>query len=162
MLKYVQIALVIVAATLFTGCLPAPPYFQKVYSIPQNQWSFNYKPVFKFEITDSNAVYKPYIVLKHSEAYQFSNLWLLLYIKTPGAKVIKQERVNLTLADPAGVWMGRGLGATFEERVYVDFGDSVKLKQPGIYEISMEQNMRVNPLPEILHVGLRVEQFKKN
>lgn len=33
----------------------------------------------------------------------------------------------------------------------------MKFEKAGIYEIRFEQNMRTNPLPEILDIGLRVE-----
>ena len=82
-----------------------------------------------------------------------------MYIKTPGNGPIKKERVNIVLADPTGKWLGRGLGTIYEERVIIALGDSVKFNRNGTYEIALEQNMRVNPLPEILHVGLRVEKF---
>jgi hypothetical protein len=33
--------------------------------------------------------------------------------------------------------------------------------KPGVYELMFEQNMRMNPLPEILQVGLRLEKVDK-
>ncbi len=82
-----------------------------------------------------------------------------MYIKSPGDSIIKKERVNVVLASPTGKWLGRGFGTIYEERVVLALGDSVKFNRKGTYEIALEQNMRVNPLPEILHVGLRVEKF---
>lgn len=150
------IALFLLAGAI-SGCLPSP-FYQKQEAIPNNAWNFNYRPLFKFEITDSTARYYPFIILQHTQAYPYSNMWVWLYIKTPGDSVIKKERLNLTLAAPDGRWLGRGLGAIYEERIPVNLGDSVHLKKTGTYEIAIEQNMRKNPLPEVMHVGLRVQK----
>ncbi len=160
-----NIVLLLLLCCVMGGCLPSP-YYQKQESIPQNQWSYNFNPTFKFDITDSSAHYRPYFIIQHTQAYPYSNLWMWMYIKTPGATTIKKERVNVILADPTGRWKGRGMGAIYEERVLLDLGDSVKFNRNGTYEIMLEQNMRINPLPEILHVGFRLEMvgsgyFKK-
>jgi gliding motility-associated lipoprotein GldH len=84
-------------------------------------------------------------------------MWM--YIKTPGDSLVKKERVNILLAGPTGKWLGRGLGTIYEERVVLDLGDSVRFNKAGTYEIALEQNMRINPLPEVLHVGFRLEKF---
>lgn len=147
---------IIAVCLFFAGCLPSP-YYQKQESIPQNAWNYNFTPVFKFDVLDTQAHYQPYFLIQHTQAYPYSNLWMWLYIKTPGSNTVRKERVNIVLADPAGRWKGRGMGAIYEERVYLDLGDSVTFNKPGTYEIKLEQNMRVNPLPEVLHVGLRIE-----
>lgn len=152
-----QLIVAILFAGLLSGCLPSP-FYQKQEAIPKNAWNFTFRPVFKFDISDSTARYYPFIIIQHTQAYAYSNLWLWLYIKTPGDSIIKKERLNLTLAAPDGKWLGRGLGAVYEERIPINLGDSVHLKKPGTYEIALEQNMRKNPLPEILHVGLRIQK----
>ncbi len=148
--------LVVLLCCLLGSCLPSP-YYQKQEPIPQNQWNYNFNPVFKFDITDSAAHYRPYFIIQHTQAYPYSNLWMWMYIKTPGSNNIKKERVNIVLADAAGKWKGRGMGAIYEERIYLDLGDSVRFDRNGSYEIKLQQDMRVNPLPEILHVGMRIE-----
>jgi len=156
--NYILIALLCIC---FAGCLPSP-YYQVQVPVPQNQWNYNFRPVFRFEITDTTARYDPYFIIQHTQAYPYSNLWMWLYIKTPGDTVGKKERVNVVLAGVDGRWKGRGIGSIFEERVYLDLGDSVKLRKAGKYEVVLEQNMRVNPLPEILHVGFRVDMKKRD
>jgi gliding motility-associated lipoprotein GldH len=84
-------------------------------------------------------------------------MWV--YIKTPGDSVIKKERVNIILAEATGKWLGRGMGEIWEQRMQLNLGDSINFYRKGTYEISLEQNMRINPLPDILHVGLRVEKI---
>ena len=150
--------LLILAFCFFTGCMPAP-YYQKEEVIPQNAWAYNYKPAFTFDITDTTTVYQPYFLIRHTQAYPYCNVWVWLYIKTPGDTVIKKERINITLAETTGKWLGRGMGEIYEQRMPIYLGDSLIFNRQGTYKISMEQNMRINPLPEILNVGLRLEKL---
>jgi gliding motility-associated lipoprotein GldH len=153
-----SIAIAIAAfMSLLASCMPAPHY-QKQEAIPGNAWTYNFKPVFTFEITDTTAVYEPYFIIRHTQAYPYNNIWMWLYIKTPGDTVASKARINIVLSEPTGKWLGRGMGEIYEQRVRISLGDSVNLSRKGTYEVAMEQNMRINPLPEILHVGLRVEK----
>ncbi len=151
----------IIALFLFAvglaGCLPAP-YYQKDDTIPQNAWDYSFKPTFEIDITDTTVPYQPYFLIRHTQAYPYCNLWIWIYIKTPGDTVAKKERINIPLAETDGKWLGRGMGEIYEQRLKVNLGDSVKFNRKGSYKISLEQNMRINPLPEILNVGFRLEK----
>jgi len=142
---------------LLGGCMPSP-YYQKEEAMPKNSWAYNFRPVFKFEITDTTAAYQTYFLIRHTQAYPFSNIWVLVNIKQPDSSVIK-ERINIPLAESTGKWLGRGMGEIWEQRLPINLGDSILFHKKGTYEITMEQNMRVNPLPEVLHAGIRVEKM---
>jgi gliding motility-associated lipoprotein GldH len=143
--------------SIFTGCLPGP-YFQKEESIPQNAWTYNFKPSFTFDITDTAAAYQPYFVIRHTQAYPYCNVWVWLYVTTPGDSIPKKERINVVLAESSGKWLGRGMGEIYEQRMRIKFSDSVKFNHKGTYQVTMEQNMRINPLPDVLHIGFRQEK----
>ena len=142
---------------LLAGCMPAP-FFQKEEAVPGNSWNYNFKPTFTFEITDSNSSYQPSFIIRHSQAYPYCNIWVWLYIKTPGDTTTKKQRINIVLAESTGKWMGRGMGELYEQRMPFAFGEPVQIHKPGTYTVSIEQNMRVNPLPEVLNVGFRLEK----
>ena len=152
-----RILFILTFCCLLAGCLP-DPYFQKEEGIPQNAWNYNFRPSFSFDITDTTAAYKPYFLIRHTQAYPYCNIWVWLYITTPGDSVARKERINITLAESSGKWLGRGMGEIYEQRMQMDLGDSIKFNKKGTYKIAMEQNMRVNPLPEVLNVGLRLEK----
>jgi gliding motility-associated lipoprotein GldH len=142
----------------FFSCQPSPHY-QKLVAIPQNAWAYNFRPKFTFEIKDTAAYYQPYFLIRHTNAYPYSNLWLWMNIKTPTDSPGKKFRVNIRLAEQSGKWLGRGMGEIWEQRLRLDVSDSLNFSIPGKYEITLEQNMRINPLPDVLHVGLRVEKI---
>ena len=148
------------SAIFLPGCMPSP-YYQKDFTIPRNEWSTQYKPTFKFEITDTASVYNLYFIIRHTEAYPFSNIWIRVHTKQPGDSVFEKSRLEIPLADAAGKWLGRGMGEIWEHRLRLTHeGDTAILRKAGRYTIRLEQNMRINPLPEILQVGLRVEKVK--
>lgn len=150
--------LLLIATFALNGCISSPLY-QKEYAIPQNAWDYNFKPSFKFEVTDTNARYNIFFLVRHTETYPNSNIWIWVYTKQPGDTVFQKTRLEIPLAEPGGKWMGRGMGAIWEQRMPIsNDGDTVMLRKKGTWEIRFEQNMRVNPLPEVLQVGLRVEK----
>ncbi len=141
-----------------TGCLPSP-YYQKEYSVPGNEWQNQFKPSFKFDISDTAAVYNLYFIVRHTEAYPFSNIWMWVYTKQPGDSTFQKSRIEVPLAETSGKWLGRGMGEIWEQRMPITHNDNpMEFKKAGQYEIRFEQNMRINPLPDILQVGLRIER----
>jgi gliding motility-associated lipoprotein GldH len=149
--------LFIVLSCCMAACMPAPHY-QDQKAIPGNAWNYNFKPKFTFTISDSTAQYQPYFIIRHTQAYPYNNIWMWMYIKTPGDTTATKARINIDLAEANGRWLGRGMGEIYEQRMPISLGDSVNLSRPGTYEVTLEQNMRINPLPDVLHVGLRVEK----
>lgn len=162
MSKHCRISLFLLAGLLIlNGCLKSP-YYQKQYDIPGNKWAYNNIPSFKFEITDTTAFYNLQFLIRHTEAYPFSNIWLVIHTKKPGEQTFEKTRIEIPLSEPGGKWLGRGMGEIWEQRMPISHeGDSVMLRKAGTWEIKIEQNMRLNPLPEVLNIGLRIERQNK-
>ena len=157
-----NISFVFLIAVLLTGCMPSP-YYQQTYPIPENAWNNHFIPTFKFEIPDTNAAYKMFFLIRHTDAYPFSNIWLVVSIKQPGDSTFQKVRMEVPLAEQSGKWLGNGMGEIWEQLMPVNYqmnegGISKFLKKKGKYEIKLEQNMRLNPLPEVLQAGLRIEK----
>lgn len=161
MLRIQKIIFPFLLLLLLSSCLSSP-YYQKEYSIPDNKWDYKNHLSFKFEITDTTSLYNLHFITRHTEAYPYSNIWLMIYTKAPGDTVFKRTRIEIPLAEPNGKWMGRGMGEIWEQRMPISHdGDSVMLRKAGMWEIKFAHNMRINPLPEMLQVGLRVEKRAK-
>ncbi len=143
------------------------PYYEKNQSIPHNAWAYDYKPSFKFLVTDTNVYYNMYFLIRHTEAYPYSNIWIRLYYKHSEDKEFREERREVLLAARSGQWLGRGMGEIYEQRMMLYGVDPnqqmipMSFAKKGVYEVRMEQDMRINPLPEILQVGLRVEKTEQ-
>lgn len=151
-----------IAIVLFLSSCLSSPYYQKNYSVPGNKWEYGFEPSFKFEVTDTNSLYNLHFLVRHTDAYPYSNIWLMIYTKKPGDTTFERTRIEVPLSEPSGKWLGRGMGEIWEHRMPISHeGDTVMLRKAGMWEIKFGHNMRINPLPEVLQVGLRVEKLPK-
>ena len=132
--------------------------FEKVVVIPEQKWFYNNKPEFSFNINDTAASYNIFIVLRHTDSYEYNNIWLRLGSKAPGESVNFQN-LDLTLATDAKGWLGEGMDDIFDVRKNITSGP-VSFKKKGTYTFNIAQIMRENPLKHILNVGIRVEKVR--
>ena len=118
---------------------------------------YNNTPAFTFNITDTAASYNIFIVLRHTDAYKYNNIWLKVGSQAPG-DTMHFQNMNITLGTDAKGWEGNGMDDIFELRKNITPGP-VPFKKPGKYTFTISQIMRENPLQHILSVGLRVEKM---
>ena len=130
--------------------------FEKTAQIPSRQWFYNNSPSFTFQITDTSSLYNLYIVLRHTDSYDYGNIWLRLGSKFPGDS-IRYQNINLLLATDAKGWDGTGMDDIYEVRKNISAGP-IAFSKAGDYTFSVSQIMRQNPLDDILNVGVRVEK----
>ncbi|MGE7773264.1 gliding motility lipoprotein GldH [Chitinophaga caseinilytica] len=132
--------------------------FEKNRDIPQSSWNKSFKP--QYEVTlgneDTAYYYNLYVNVRHKDAYPYNNIWLIVSTQLPGDSLPQSRRVELPLADSYGKWLGSGLDDIFEHRIPIQ--QNAILPRAGTYRFTFEQNMRQDPLPDMLSVGLRVEK----
>lgn len=129
--------------------------FEKTASFPAFQWNTSNKPSFTFRISDTNALYNIFLVVRHTDNYHFNNLWLNVTTKAPGTAPVSQK-LELTLAKNGKGWLGSGIDDIFTHRVCITH-DPIKLRK-GDYQFTLQQIMRENPLESVLDAGVRVEK----
>lgn len=151
------LALITVSCLFFSGCARID-VFERTIAIPKHTWYHNNKPGFTFTITDTSAPYNLFVVLRHTDAYRYNNIWLSVGSKAPG-EMIKFQRIDITLGNDATGWEGHGMDDIFELRKSITNGP-VPFKKAGNYTFTIGQVMRENPLKNILNVGVRVEKVK--
>jgi gliding motility-associated lipoprotein GldH len=141
------------------SCRPSPQ-FQETFTLPSNSWDLGYKPVFKINIDDTDAAYQIFLLIRHTDAYPFSNIWIGMDSQSPGDSSWAHSRVEVPLAAPSGQWLGRCAGELWEQRVPITTPDKPAFfPKKGKYTLRLQHEMRRNPLPEILTIGLRVEKL---
>lgn len=157
-------------AALVASCRYTAPDFQQEYTTPAGGWKYDYQPKFSFAIDDTASAYQLYLIMRHTNAYPYSNIWLRLKSKWPGDTTFqREERREVMLAEAPGVnadgsrsgkWLGRGMGEIVEQaRPLYTLQQPLYFPHKGTYEILMAQDMRVNPLPDVLLVGLRLQKI---
>lgn len=149
--------LLIACCLLMTSCTKLDVY-EKNVSVPQHEWLNSFQPSFDFNITDTASEYNLYIVLRHTDAYKYNNIWLNIGSKAPGDSM-RYQRFELQLGSDARGWEGAGMGDIWELRKSITNGP-FPFKKPGNYSFTVAQVMRENPLLHIMSVGVRVEKAR--
>jgi gliding motility-associated lipoprotein GldH len=111
--------------------------------------------VYGVDITDTINPCNVYINVRNASDYPFSNLFLFLETRYPNGAFSK-DTLECVLADGSGKWLGSGSGDIWDNQIL--FKKNVVFKQKGKYYFNLEQAMRLQNLPQILDIGLRVER----
>jgi gliding motility-associated lipoprotein GldH len=132
--------------------------FEKNVAIPKHEWRYDRQPSFDFAINDTSTMYNLFIVLRHTDAYRYNNIWLNVGTQSPGDST-RFQRFDLQLGNDATGWEGTGMGDIWELRKSITKGP-FKFNKAGNYKFVISQVMRENPLPGIMSVGVRVEKVR--
>lgn len=127
--------------------------FEENVKLPDNRWEQKNIIILKTEIVDTISLHNIYINVRNAGGYQFSNLHIFLTTQTPSGKT-ERDTVELTLADPSGKWLGDGLGDIWDNRI--PFKHNFLFPEKGTYTFTLEQAMRIDPLPQLMDIGIRI------
>ena len=135
--------------------------FEKDVAIPRQQWEGSFRPRIDFIVKeeDTASTYNVYFVIRHTDAYNYNNIWIQGTVMQPGDTASRSERYDLTLATNKG-WAGDGMDDIYEHRILLQ--PETKFKKPGTYSFTIDQIMREDPLKHVLNVGIRVEKVSVN
>ena len=155
-----QLIIVVLCSCLLAACAKID-LFEKVEPIPDHSWQSTYKPAFTFHIEDTTSAYQLYVLLRHSNRYNYNNLWINLHTKSPDGTVSKAQ-YELPLATAEKGWLGSGMDDLYEHRIALTpINQNFYFKKAGDYTFTLEQIMREDPLEHVLNVGLRIEKKPK-
>jgi gliding motility-associated lipoprotein GldH len=154
-LRIKNIYLLFLFAFALASCTTSDLY-EKTVSVPDQEWKNSFVPEFSFTIKDTTTMYQVYFVLRHTEKYNYNNIWINLYSQPPGDTLHKAP-YELQLATNEKGWLASGMNDIYEHRLKLT--RPVKLKT-GDYKLKLENIMREEPLQHILNVGIRVEKVK--
>jgi gliding motility-associated lipoprotein GldH len=132
--------------------------FEKNVIIPNQQWQGSFKPEIDFKIDDTASLYNLYLVLRHTDAYNYNNIWIKASVRQPGDLKPRSQQYNVILATNEKGWLGSGMDDIYDQRVMIQ--PQTKFTKSGDYHFTLEQIMREDPLLHILSVGLRIEKIK--
>lgn len=139
----------------FSACIHSNVY-EKNVALNQFSWNENKIIPFEFDITDTTATYSMYFTTRHTDAYPFSNIWVNIKTQYPNADTSSTSKVEIPLATPEGKWLGRGMNEIWEHRMLI--ASPLHFSKKGTYIVTLQHAMRVNPLPQIMSVGIRLEK----
>lgn len=151
-----KIVSIIILSVFITSCIRID-LFEKQSQIPSQEWYYSNVPQFTFTIEDTSSRYNVFVVLRHTDLYQYNNIWLNIGSASPLDSITHYQNINLRLGSDSKGWEGTGMDDIFEVRKNISPGP-LSFKKPGDYTFSVAQIMRDNPLKYILDVGIRVEK----
>ena len=130
--------------------------FEKNLEFNDHEWSSSVKPDISFDVTDTVSLYNIYLVLRHTDAYHFNNMYVRAIVKEPGNTQVRTGDYDLQLATNGKGWIGTAMDDIYDARILIQ--QKTRFRKPGIYHIKLEQLMREDPLKNVLSAGLRVEK----
>jgi gliding motility-associated lipoprotein GldH len=149
-----KISLILTAAITLLSC-GDQRFFEEYVSIPGAEWKASERARFEVAIEDTAAHYDFFINIRNTGAYPYSNLFMFINTYFPDGRA-SRDTVEIFLADAEGRWLGQGSGGIWDNRVL--FRRNVLFPMSGTYRFEIEQAMRLETLPEIMDVGLRIEK----
>lgn len=143
---------ILLAVSLFS-CRQVALY-ERLQNIPDARWQRSFIPDYSFDIKDTTAYYRIYVVMRHTNRYPYRNIWLNVGVQYPQDSLqVQQFELPLAASDR---WLGIGMDDVFERRVLL-LPRPVKFARSGTVRFTLQHTMRLDPLPEILQAGIRVE-----
>ncbi len=144
--------LVLVCCVFFFSCTRLNT-FEKNITIPNYQWKSDFVAKGSCSVPDTSLDYNTYIVLRHTDAFKYNNIWLNIGIQPPGDSMHFQK-IDIPLGTDATGWFGSGMNDIWEVRQLL----GIKFKKTGAYNFSITQIMRDDPLAAVMSIGFRVEK----
>lgn len=149
-MKYLAVFLVLICC----ACGSKSTY-EGYKTFPKNEWIADSAVVFSFEIKENNRYYDVYANIRNSLKYPYYNLFLNYELVDASGKVLANKQLDNNLMNPkTGEPYGSGIGDLYDH----DFKllNRYLFAKSGIYTLKIKQDMRLDTLPEIMAVGMKV------
>lgn len=145
------------AVLAFSAC--GPDYLVKESrEIDASGWAYKDTIDFAFEIADTTQLYDLEIAVAHDADFPYQNMYTLISTRFPSGQRL-QKQLSLELADKAGVWAGDCSRKSCTLKIPIQQG--AYFNEAGAYLITLEQFMRVDPLPGIKRITLQIRPVGK-
>ena len=109
-------AWLVLAVLMLTACRPERMAYSKAVALPDEGWERTMPITFAPQYGDSTARYDIDLAVRHTPAYEFSTLTLVVDIVDEQAHT-SRKRLELPLADSQGNWLGAGFGTLYQHRI---------------------------------------------
>lgn len=121
-------------------------------------WKYDQPQKFEVNISDTVSHYNLYVNIRHSFYFDWRNIYVKIKTTLPNDTTF-ERRVNLPLSEAEGKWYGNCIGENCTLKIPIQ--SNAKLPMKGKYTFEISQDMRINPLPKIKAVGMRIEKVQQ-
>lgn len=112
---------------------------------------------FEVNVQDSVSINNILVTVRNTSSYPYKNLFLFVTTVAPSGVYVR-DTMECLLANDEGKWLGKGFAKYWDHRF--PMRKMVKFPEKGIYAITIEQGMRLDELPGIHDVGVRIERVE--
>lgn len=133
-------------------------FYERSVVIKDHLWKRSDTLQGEFTIRDTTENYDIFLVLRHTDAYKYNNIWLEIGLTGP-ADSLSVQKLDLSLGSDAGGWEGTGMNDIWEVRKKLTPFPR-RFLHPGSYRFMIRQVMRDDPLQHIMGAGIRVQKAR--
>ena len=148
MKNYIYLALL-----LFMTACSQQAVFEKYEEIPNENWSRYQVIEFTANIPDS-GLYNVQLCVRHTTDYEMANLWCFVSTRSH-AQTQLYDTINVKIAEPDGRWLGKGNAIRIVQQ---NINKNPVTLPKGNVIFRIEQGMRLEEMPGIKDIGLRIEK----
>lgn len=152
---FILLSTILLSSILFFSSCDSNGIFEQNQAIPESGWATSNVIKFNVDIKDPSTATNFYINVRNADGYPYNNLFLFIKTTFPNGKV-SSDTLECTLADEKGKWLGSGIGDLYDNRI--PFKRNVRFPLAGTYSFEIQQGMRIDNIPLIMDVGLRIEK----
>lgn len=137
------------SALFLSGC-EQKHFYSEFKAIDIKAWKSTDTLTYPIKIEQENKQFQYAISVRHSKDYEFSNLWLKIFIKGNGVDTSFRYEIPLFKTD--GKPYGKSSGSLCTQTIPLK--TILPLNKKGEYKISVVQLMRKDPLDGISDIGI--------
>lgn len=134
--------------------------YEQVIDFENQEWIITDKPSFEFEIDDINSKYNVFSDIRNAVSYPYARFYFTYYLQDSTGVEIQKKLMGEYLFDAkTGKPKGKsGIGDLYDHRYLLL--QNYQFPKKGKYKIVLEQFMRMDTLPGIVAIGIRVEKVE--
>jgi gliding motility-associated lipoprotein GldH len=157
-----RIFLVLFIAGILLSACDDNRVYEQISDFENRQWVSTEKPQFEFSIENTNQRYNLYGDIRNSISYPYSRFFFTYYLQDSTGSDLDKKLVTEFLFDAkTGKPFGKsGIGDLYDHQFLLL--KNYQFQNKGKYRVVFEQFMRMDTLPGILSVGLRVERAENS
>ena len=147
----VSLVSIMAIGLLFTSCGDSPIYNES-FDI-SDPWNQTDSVIFELPAPDTSQAYALVLNVSHTTDYPFQNIYFKISTSYPSGRYTSNI-LNIDLADKRGVWYGDCRGQNCE--LSAPLREHFAFSETGIYQVTMEQFTRLDPLPGLSELELEL------
>ncbi len=154
--KKINFFLIIIVSILSSSCSESGVIVNQSQAVKDAQWLSSDSLVFEFEIKDTVNYYDFSVLIRNTENYMWSNVYLFSDLTFPNGKT-RRDTLEIQLADQYGYWLGHNSGTIVTTSA--KFMQHRRFPLSGDYRMSITHGMREPILEEVTDVGVKVKEW---